>query len=57
MWQHVEPEKLLEAAEGAALQEMETAHMTWCEFCQELLLFFVSHRPLLKAAKPDVKAA
>ena len=57
MWQHIEPDRLLKAAEGVVLGESETAHLAWCEFCQEMLVFFVAHRPLLEPSNPDVRAA
>jgi hypothetical protein len=58
MWQHIEPDRLLEVSGGSVLNETEAAHMVWCEFCQAMMLFFVEHRSLLdNSSKPDVKAA
>src|SRR5436190_22334556 len=57
LWQHIEPDRFIQALEGSLFEESETAHLAFCELCQELFLFFVRERPSAPTTKPGLKAA
>jgi hypothetical protein len=55
MWRHIEPERLLQCAQGKELLESETDHLASCEDCLELLIFF--QEQIRYTASPEKKAA
>jgi len=55
MWRHIEPDRLLQCAQGKELLESETDHLVSCEDCVELLTFF--QEQIRNTASPEKKAA
>ena len=39
MWRHIDPDRLLQGAQGGELLDSECDHLVSCDICQELLIF------------------
>jgi hypothetical protein len=52
MWRHIDPDRLLQGAQGGELLNSECDHLVSCDICQELLIFLQEHMAATPSSEP-----